>query len=202
MGKASRMRQERQEHRAAVIAAYERIARIIFPRHFEPDCCINATRVCVEVMKHFDVPVAPKVVGFTVMNRIWKEKMLEHGGWPGSKERSDEWAAEGAHAGSIGGEETENGWPHHLVAVGCGTLIDSSSGQASRPHLGITIPFSIAVPYKEWPVIYETVDGGMAIYYERNGVPFEHNGGWQFDAWNARIAAEITVAIEHQLRRS
>lgn len=201
MGKQARIRRERgeQQRQQNLIQRYVAVATAVLPKYFRPDCCLNGTRVFTEAMRRFGHDAKPIVVDMVVMNNTWKRLMEERQGWPQSQEQSDEWKDAGGWALAIAGEETEHGWPHHLVAMLGNTLIDSSAGQASRPLHQIYLDPVLALPLVDgWPCMYAR--GETFVYYHpKPGIPFAHLPGYQLSDHNNEVIAEVCAKMRRLL---
>lgn len=153
MGKAARLKHERRliaarEDRVEnkILGLYTTLAPQVIYRDFAADCCLNATRVLIEVLGAFDIRVEPMTVKSMVMNRKMWDMVNAHGDWP-SKELMDEWVKEGAWTvGCDGVDRGMGGWAWHLVGVSKNHIIDSSSRQMARPARGITVPDVLTIP--------------------------------------------------------
>jgi len=189
MGKASRLRQERKKERSEFFLAqqYREVATVVLPRFFAANCCLNGTRVFVEVMRRFGQEAKPIVVNMVVMNTVWKGLMEKSGGWPRNQEQSDAWTTVGGWALGVDGQETDEGWPHHLVATLGDVMVDSSAGQASRPKHGIILDNVLVVPFDGWPCAFSR-DTTFVYYDPKPDVKFDDIPGWQLSPHNLQVA--------------
>ena len=136
MGKKSRNKSLRKR----IIPLYEKLAPSILLDHFSPDCCINGTRVAIEVLSHFGIKARPLTTEVIIFNKIYWDKLTERGDFPGPAEL-ERWWRDGAWSlGCMGGKGDGPGWGYHLVAVAQGHVIDSASGQYRRPEKAIDMP--------------------------------------------------------------
>ena len=120
-----------------VVESFVAVARRPMVRAWGKNCCINATRTALLVMKHYGIPAHPfpcklavhnkannvaKIVGFTEQERrdttarCRPEKVIDR---------------------HVPGE----GWPGHLaLVVKRQLLLDPSFDQAAEPEMGLHIP--------------------------------------------------------------
>lgn len=139
---------------------YERVAalaaawghwqeQITFP--YQPDHCINGSRVAVEVLRRAGIKARPMSVRFMLFNRFgWDmySRAIDVDKWP-------------PHAWSLGVSESNEPeramkWHGHLMVEGEGFTLDMSARQFARPGL-IESPSPLLVPI-ELPT-----DGGWAV---------------------------------------
>jgi hypothetical protein len=107
--------------------------------------CIMATAVFIRVLNLKGVDAYPVTVKVSVYNPYFSSKIkgLET---PPSPELVNQWGTEGAACVKIGdGEETEAGWPNHLIAVvpnaenGKDLVFDFTITQVNRAEMNINI---------------------------------------------------------------
>lgn len=220
MGKQKLARDQRRKDRARAIDAFTAVAGQIFAAEYDQrrvGACLNATRVCIDALAEFGVTMRPAVVHMLVMNKAWSDLMLVHNRWPAGKEESDRWADAGAWLLAVG-QDDEGGdladrrpWPHHIVAVGHGFLIDASAGQANRPHRNIPMPMVLTLPMTE-PLptdgyYHWACENGVTVAYreETNVLPDnrpENMSGFQRHALNNLAVARVVSAMRRWLLKA
>ncbi len=152
------------------------VAPEILARHMISSRCVNATRVCVEVLSAFGMrDLLPVSVRVAAMNPKYAGLAQEHG-WP-DEEKLKTWVADGAWAVGVDEDAShldvaDNTWPGHLVLLVQGkTLVDSALGQFSRPEKDLPLPevFAGALDLRHWlqtgSAAYE-LDGGALVFYQ------------------------------------
>lgn len=125
-----------------MIRLYVSVATPIFRERFMARRCLNTTRVCLEVMRVFNVRCEVLSVHTMAMNKIYVDNLHMLGRFPEPSELKA-WIADGAWALGIDTRkesETKSDWPGHLVAVVQDFLVDGGAIQLSRPWKGIEIP--------------------------------------------------------------
>jgi len=217
MGKQKIARDQRRKDRARAIDAFTAVAGDIFADEYDQrrvGACLNATRVCIDALRTFGVTLRPAVVHMLVMNKAWTDLMAVHNRWPNSKEDADRWEEAGAWMLAIGQDSDEHpgrDWPHHIVAVGHGQLIDASAGQANRPQRNIpmpmvlTLPMPVALPtngYYHW-----ACETGVTVAYreETNVLPAnrpENMSGFSRHALNNLAVNRVVTAMRRWLKGS
>lgn len=151
---------------------------------FKPDCCINAARVGVEVLRRFGVKARPVSVELLLINRFGLQLME-------AQVPVDQWPA---HAHSIGitpGADfahREDGWPGHLMIEGDDWTIDLSARQFARPgKLIVDGPWMLPpIPRGERLVLVD--DYRQALVVSR----WAGNNGWRRAPGWLRLHAEET----------
>lgn len=104
---------------------------------FRPDCCLNASRVMIEVLRDFAIPARAVVVTVMAVNAAWVEQALALGRPPTVQELEPAaWAIGINEPGPLEGE----GWPGHVVVFARGRLIDMAAGNIARPARRIYSP--------------------------------------------------------------
>jgi len=206
MGKQARLREQKRVLRQAVLAAYVNVASAVLPRYFRPDSCMNATRVCIDVLQMFGIEARPMVVDFAAFNKKWWELMMQTGGMPQSDADSEDWVAQGGWSLGIGGEETADGWPHHLIAMAGNTVIDSAASQASRPAHGIYFPWVVFFDVSNsWhkggePQHGEAPNGARCIYWAKPAEKsYENEPAFQPCAHASKVTLDIATGIQQRL---
>ncbi len=182
-----------------MIDSIVRNAAPVIARTFRPDCCLNATRVMIEVFRDFGVPARAVVVSVTAVNAAWVEQALALGRAPTVRELAD-----GAWAIGIGEPEPPRGegWPGHVVVFARGRLIDMAAGNIARPARRIYAPaFVCSVVPSRWEhgeVVHEVslpAEGRMfyrALPRERS---HERLPGFRRSLHNLDAAREIKARI-------
>lgn len=199
MGYAARQSALRRERAPRIVKAYVDAAREILPERFRPDCCLNGTRVCIEVMRKFNLFAEPVVVDLMVSNDAAVRMFNEVGGWPRGDDEVKKWMDQGVWVLQVAGERTDdpNGWPHHMIARVYDMLVDSALGQASRPHKGIELPWVAAFPRgnfldTEDTITYDAPGGALIGLRARPDVRgYDKISGFQPHRENLMVAAEI-----------
>lgn len=196
----------REHHDIEVVHAYLDAAAEVYPDRLDPSCCVNGTRIAIEVLKRFDIHAQPLVTEAFIENDIW------HTNWIANphptEEQAQQWVEAGAYSvgvmPSAPGPKAD-GYNAHLVAVVHERLIDSSAGQFNRPAKGIVLPATlVTVPFppsffKGETVVYATDERwpGVHVGYHALLPPydalteFRTLPGWQLSAHNLEIADEI-----------
>lgn len=156
---------------------------------YTSDCCINAARVGVEVLKRLGVPAKPVSVRIFLFNRFaWDlyRKGVPIGTWP-------------EHAWSLGvgdrdGFDEPGRWNGHLMVEGDGFLLDLSARQFDRPgRIVVNEPWVIP-PLRYDPDAY-TDELGQVLLVKR----WPQANGWR----NAGGWINRRMAVEHEaLRRT
>lgn len=150
-------------------------AEAVLPQHFGPRCCLNASRVLIDVLARRKINARPVSVKMTAFNAKWYELLRAKQGWPESQTESDEWAAQGGYAVGIDVDDLsgQDGWPGHLIVAAAGCIIDPSAGQVHRPQHKIIVPpvFGAAITEGfldgKTPLVYELPEGGRISYMVR-----------------------------------
>lgn len=189
-----------------ILLAFAETAPAIIRANFTPGCCLNATRCFVEAVKAFDLRATPVVVETIAFNKEWEQQLRQNGGeWPRDAEEKRRFMNAGGYSIAVGGEHDANGWPHHIVAVVGGRLVDASAGQMSRPDHDLTIPqvvvLQIPAGFLTAPqfAVNQNEDGVTIGYKATPGVPYEHLPGWQLSPHNLRATEEMVAAIRSKL---
>ena len=219
MGKQAKLRQQRRQanvDRQTAIdnfcGAYALAAPAIIYKHFNETCCLNATRVFIDVASSFDIKAEPVVVRAIVMNAKQLELLKEHGEFPQNPDVIKEWAALGAYSVVIDALEDPGpagmelrGWSGHLVAVVGTTMVDSSSRQLSRPKHAMEYPdvALVRVPpgFADGMSVSIELPNGVAGHYKSiPGVErYKKMPGWQRHIGNLEVAREIKHAVDKLL---
>ena len=223
MGKQARLRAARAElarkaesNAQLLMSLWPKIAEPIIYQEFSPDCCLNATRVLIDVFAAFHIEVEPIATSVLVVNPKMYSFMRMSGGWPESNAQMDAWVEQGAwvigvDGRGIPGRESE-GWPWHLVGlVHNKYLIDCSAKQMNRPErdidIGNTVVLKVAEDWRHGNselVVRkdgETVKGGIAYTAKPEIQDFVAIDGFQRSPWNLDIARRITQLLTVEIRR-
>jgi hypothetical protein len=203
MGKRARIKKQRaaeREKARAIVRLYARVAAEVLPRHFEKRCCLNGTRVALEVLKHFGVEATPLATKAAAFNQLMFERIVADGseGLSSPPEVVDQWVAEGAWSVGVGHPGAEgDGWNGHLVALAAGLIVDSSSGQFARPEKQIVAELVTVHPHKrdfaQGASALIPNDFGTVLWYmpEPGRRDFINRPGFQRSPHNLEAAAEI-----------
>lgn len=109
---------------------------------FDPNSCIAAARVSIEVCGYFGIAAQPQpvtVAAFTPMAWELRDMLVS--------KPADEWPPGAWSVGVSGGEHKPGRWNGHLVTLTgtgpgdppCSWLLDPSLGQLSRPTRGLRV---------------------------------------------------------------
>jgi len=151
MGKQAKKKVMRAQVRQQVIKLYIETAIPVFKDAFSPDCCLNGTRVTLEVLGRLGFKARPLVTHSLAMNAAFWTRLRESGDWP-QQEVMDAWVKDGAWAVGVDGvqPEAQKGYEGgHLVVVVQGLLLDSAAGQFARPAKDIIVPPMVVASVKE-----------------------------------------------------
>jgi hypothetical protein len=205
MGKQARHKRVRA---GDALLLYAKVAPDVLYTHFSPDCCLNGTRVFLDVMQAFNIEAQAVATHVIVANPPMWRLMRTTGSMPRSEEEAASWAAEGAWSIEVSGElgaRDEYGWPWHLVAVAGDVIVDSSARQFNRPARKILTP-DVLVMRNVSPdfvtggaVAYKLPTGTIASYRGRPDVRFDDLPGFQRTSGNIAVAAEIIERIRKRL---
>jgi hypothetical protein len=166
---------------------------------FRKDCCLNATRVMIEVFRSFGVPARAMVVRVLAANAAWQAQALRLGRPPTAEELDEQ-----AWAIGIGEPEPPQGeaWPGHVVCVARGLLVDMAAGNISRPMRDIHVPDVVVWPlHKKW----DRGELGIEVALPKRGVLLYHAmpksraheklPGYQRSRHNLEAAREIRARV-------
>lgn len=147
MGKHAKVRKNRTNAKLALLDLFVETAAPIFKEALTPDCCVNGTRIAIEVLMRLGLNPRPMVTHATAMNSAFWALIKASDGWP-SQEVLDVWVKDhDAWAVGVGGGlPNMPGYDAHLVVVVLDHLLDSASGQFSRPAKKILAPPMIVAP--------------------------------------------------------
>ncbi len=189
------------------IRLYVEEAVPIMLESFTKTRCVNATRVCLDVMRRFNVRAEPLSVNCWAMNREFAVRVNRLGRLP-ERGEVETWPAE---AWSVGIDThspayDDSHWAGHLVAiVQKEWLVDSASIQLSRPQKNIPLP-DIFVGWVERkfqkgkrPVNFYHDSGAILSYQARvDDLSYQDQPGFSPSPWNREVTEEI---IARMLRR-
>lgn len=148
----------------------------VLARNFRPNCCVAATRICVDVLARFGVaaealPTEPVVANdrFLAWERGGRQGLVPPGAW----------------VIEVDLESTE-GFPGHLVVAarshGLGWVLDPTAPQFSRPARGILVEGAVLLGPARGPVepVYFLPAGAMIAYrvHSDPGIAWEHTPDW------------------------
>lgn len=189
-----------------ILKIFAETAPKIIGENFTPSCCLNATRCFIEAMKSFNILATPVVVETIAFNRVWEEQVRANDdNWPRNAREKQKFLDAGGYSIAVGGANDANGWPHHIVAIANGHLVDASAGQMSRPKFDMTIPQVMVVPVPASFVlvpqfaISQSTEGVALGYKVQPGIPYAELPGWQLAPHNLRVAKEFVDAIRRAL---
>ncbi len=188
MGKSSRAPHEQ----LAVIAAYRDVASKVLPRHLSPDRCVNATAICLRVLRKYRVPAEAISVEAECHNAD-AGLAVDKDGDP--------------YSAFLSKEPGTEGWIGHVVAVAAGLLIDSAASQMSRPPRGILVPEVLLVPLQYPP----PEDGWQSFISSGSGIVVRYRAhpedrghlelpGWR-NPYNRRVVREIVKGMKRLVER-
>ncbi len=196
-----------------MIRLFVKVATPIMREHFTDNRCLNATRVCLEVMSAFNVRCKPVPVNALAWNKIWADQVDLAGRLPTDEEVS-RWVAEGGWSLAIdtrkeSNDSENNAWAGHLVAIVQDHLVDSAAIQMSRPQKGMPMPdifVGFATPKflkgKE-SLVFASNEGSFLSYAMRtddDGVWWDLPG-FEPSEPNMEVAAEIANEMARILGR-
>ena len=195
---------------AQLVHLFVEHATPILAERCAPNRCLNATRVCIDVMRAFGLKARPVSVKALAMNGIFRDRLESLGRWPTEAEM-DGWVAEGGWALGIDTKGTDadaanNAWPGHLVAVVQQRwLVDASAIQMRRPDLGILLP-DIFVGEVQKPFLvgrgsagFESESGAILNYMARlDDESWKVMSGFQPHEFNTDMAREIAGRIRRR----
>jgi hypothetical protein len=193
------------------IKLYVEEAAPILAKHFSNTRCLNGTRVCIDVLKHFNVRAKPLSVDVLVANLAYASRCMR-GGLPKDDAELEEWKAAGAWAVGLDklpspDDDVRGVWPGHLVAIAQDWLIDSGSVQMSRPAKGIILPDIFVCPVSKRflkgkdTLSFRDKDGTVIIYDKRDDKSFYRMPGFQAHDGNRAVADEVIERIERRMGR-
>jgi len=178
------------------------VATGIFKRRFDPDCCLNATRILVNILKN---RMHMKATALSVTATIFNPYMVEKGRPPESPAEGRLWRDEGGWMVVVGsrGEAMPRRWPGHLVALVYGSwIVDATVQQANRPEKNIEIKPLIFQGTEEFlrgersQRITEPLNG-CAVFYDAfpEDKTWASKPGWCVPDQSRRMEAEIWARV-------
>ncbi len=196
-----------------MIRLFVKVATPIMRECFTDNRCLNATRVCLEVMSAFNVKCKPASVMALAWNKVWADKVDKAGRLPTNIELS-EWVADGGWSLAVDIREesndvSANAWAGHLVAIVQDHLVDCSAIQMSRPQKAMFIPdifvglaTSKFMKGKE-SLVFHSAEGAFLSYRMRTD---DEGRWWDMSGFapsehNMEVAAEIANAMSRVLGR-
>lgn len=194
-----------------IISAFAAVARPIIRSVYDSDSCIVSTRIAIDVFQEFNLLARPLVARMHAFNSAMACCLAE------AREDNDaatyerwhhERGARAVHVGYADGHPVPRGyWAGHLVAVvERQVLVDASADQASRPHLGISLPGVIAEPVT--PQFLAGMDGlagrlsnGCGVIYQSFPRERSYRGAdfWKGSRASRRVADTIITAMNRRL---
>jgi len=196
-----------------MIRLYVKVATPIMRERFTDNRCLNATRVCLEVMSALNVRCKPVSVNALAWNKTWADQVDRAGRLP-TDEELPRWVADGGWSLAIDTREESNdpennAWAGHLVAIVQDHLVDSAAIQMSRPLKSMPMPdifVGLATPKflkgKE-SLVFASDTGSFLSYRLRSdddGVWWDLPG-FEPSVHNMEVAAEIANEMAEILGR-
>lgn len=102
----------------------------VIAQRFTKDCCLNATRVLIEVFRDFGIPARAMVVRCVAGNAEYFASVKHE------KEFDGAWAVAADAPSGFDGKH----WNGHVCVFVRGMLVDAASGNLSRPAKRIHVP--------------------------------------------------------------
>jgi hypothetical protein len=143
-----------------------------FAKVFDASCCLNATRILVNIIRD---RMHMRARALSVTATIFNPQMLAKGRPPLNQQEGEAWRDEGCWMVVVGSrhEYRPGRWPGHLVALvyDC-CMVDASITQANRPQKNIEVPPLIVPITEEGFLLAETaqkVEGlvnGCKVLYD------------------------------------
>lgn len=212
MGKQAKLKQHRRDVQRAVIELFVETAIPVFQEAFAPDCCLNGTRVAMEVLGRMGVPVRPMVTHATVMNEAWWKLLQAKDDWPNEIEMREWVDKHGAWALGVDDRPNEMpGYAGHLVLLAQERLVDTAAGQFARPAKSIEVPPMITaalnpgfVEGKKALILSEKRNKGTIVTYmaKPNDKTYETTPGFQPHHGNLRVAKRIFELMRERVGAS
>lgn len=210
MGKAARAKSQRRDP-SQIVQRYAKAASVVLPALFgRRDCCVNGTRIAIEVLQRFGVEAVPVATQCRVMNALWFQKMRELERLPQSDAEVEEWCQTGAWAVGSSGVTDGHGYGNHLIAYVPKSryVIDSAAGQFSRPEREIKVPQAIAgltdVDMLKGSLAILVGEGDVVVSYQPllDEKSFRFLPGWQFHDDNKTVAYAIEATMRKMEKKS
>lgn len=189
MSAARKLRRKRDETQR-LVEAYDVVAAPIFAAEWRPDCCLNGTRVALEVFRGLGLKARPMSVRAIACNASYLMALESH-----FKEHHPfAWAV------MLDVEEVTDkpGWPGHVVAVVEGTtLVDSAAGQMSRPMKGLVVPQIVVAPWRDGLELQLPLSEGAILAYDerKKDRSYLDMPGFQNHAENREVAQRILAQL-------
>jgi hypothetical protein len=182
----------------------------VLKREFRNDRCLNSTRICLEVMKAFNVSAYPMSVTTLALNKEWRDISAKLGRFP----TEEEWSGTNAWAVGLDAREDpsdieRNAWAGHLIAiVQKEWLVDASAIQISRPEKKMSIPDVFVGWVPKWfpkgrsSMTFESEEGAHLVYRARpDDRSWATLDGFQKSPWNMQVALEIAGRMAKRMGR-
>jgi hypothetical protein len=217
MGKQARARRERQQQRdsfkfdvSKFLEMYKMTAPAIIYKHFTASCCLNATRIFIDVADAYGITAQPAEVGVRIYNKKFWDHINMCSEAPDGAE-VQRWLDDGAYMIEVDITRTKlgpNEWAGHLVAMVGHTMVDSSARQFSRPLVGINAPDVLMADtnpaFREGRSMFlEMLGGAVADYKLLDRAPtYEGKLGFRQHAGNLDAARLIILAIDGRLPKA
>ncbi len=194
------------------VRLFEREATPVLARGFMATRCVNATRICLDVMHAFNVRAIPMSVQAIAMNKIYRTKLDKLGRFPTSDELKA-WLDEGAWALGVdirdaATDADKNAWGGHLVAIVQDWLVDAAAIQLSRPQHGIELPdIFVGETSRRFlkgkaPVRFANDAGAMLYYTARlDDESWKTLPGFERHPYNAEASQEIAGRMARAMGR-
>lgn len=205
MGAAARKKARRRKERRELPRLMAKVMGPILLERFRPNCCVNGTRIAIEVLARFNISAKPMATRTATFNApAWVHTLNQ---LRGTSEPIPEGDAYMGDAGS--GDATGPGWDGHLVCVAGDYLIDAAMGQFHRPERGICIP-SQSMAHKQprerlagflagsETIIVEERQHGAAVVYEPHldDDGFRAFSGWMLHEGNREAIDLVYAAVK------
>lgn len=204
MGKQAKLRRDRRGQRAAFsfdldkfLDLYSKVAPATIYANYTANCCLNATRILMDVGEAFGIEVKPVAVKVTMCNAVYVRAM-EAGVF--DAERLNE---AGAYSVVVDGTGKDKGnrWDGHLVGMVGQLLVDSSARQFRRPAHGILSPDIALLPTTSTFAEGKNAsgmlpEGGIAIYTQIFNESYRDISGFQRSDHNMDMARVIILGMD------
>ena len=206
--KAQRKRDRERNYNRTVrlLRMYRTAATAVLPRFFAPNCCLNGTRVAMEVLRYFDVEVTPVATNAMVFNKIWFNRMEAVGDRDVSTEDVEGWQRDGGWSLAVGPKSEGPGYSAHVIGLvkDVHWFVDSSFGQFSRPQHAINTDTVLVHPYipefETGDEIISLVNAEGAVFWYKHLLAergFESISGFQNHADNHKVTLAVLAAMGH-----
>jgi hypothetical protein len=188
------------------ICAVAALAPDIIRKYYVVNCCVAATAIGIDVLKHFGIPSIPQSCKVHALNAAavrWMEAKRE---LPKTPQRRKEWRKQKCWMVSIdslpdGSPDTDLGG--HLVILNASFMLDLSIMQLHRPahniHLDRAAPLFPRQITTPWT--YRGQGGTELIYIPLvKPLPYERSADWQPSPERRAVTHEVIEAIERSLQ--